>query len=334
MKIIVCTGDSHTVGQGADSIRSKYKPKDPHLIYNTAGKGISRGGDLDTPSYVNLLRKYVAEATGSAYALTDGNAIRAQTGYPLVNRSAKLEGAYSILKGWQLHTVCLMETTAHAKLGIRINGRPVRTEDLFAPVTRYNEWSFRNICIRCEEDQQVTLLPLEGDVYISHIQHDKGRYAVINSGVGSCTTRRYLEECWPYCVEEFRPDIVVAEAHTINDWIHYESAELHSQMLNALLDSYKSMEAKLVFSTVAPIWGDQLSKRWGNSYGVFVAQSLAVGSREDLLLADSYSVFMKELEGLFEEQRFESLYVDSYHVNARGHKIYADTIFEQLKEIL
>ena len=59
MKIIVCTGDSHTCGQGADSIRTKYKPKNPNNIYNTAGKGISRGGNLAHPCYVNLLRESV-----------------------------------------------------------------------------------------------------------------------------------------------------------------------------------------------------------------------------------------------------------------------------------
>ena len=91
MKIIVCTGDSHTCGQGADSIRTKYKPKGTS-VYNTAGKGISRGGNLETGSYVNLLRKMV----GCDYTLTNGSAIRAQTGYPLVNDGVKLLGSYQI----------------------------------------------------------------------------------------------------------------------------------------------------------------------------------------------------------------------------------------------
>ena len=63
MKIIVCTGDSHTCGQGASSIKTRDIPKDPNRIYRTAGKGISRGGDLEYPSYVNLVRKYIAENT-------------------------------------------------------------------------------------------------------------------------------------------------------------------------------------------------------------------------------------------------------------------------------
>ncbi len=329
MKIIVCTGDSHTCGQGADSIRTKYKPKGKS-VYNTAGKGISRGGNLETGSYVNLLRKMV----GCDYALTNGSAIRAQTGYPLVNDGVKLQGSYQIPKGWRLHTVCLMETTTPAKLGVYLDGRLIREQVLYTAIPRYDHWSFRNIAVRCEEDQQVSLAPLEGDVYISHIQHDKGEYALINSGIGSCTTQRYLEEGWAYCVEEFSPAIVVAEAQTINDWIHYESAQLHGQMQNVLIDRCKAMGSQVVFSTVAPIRGFQESKKFGIPYGDFMAESKKIGEREDLIFADSHAAFLAALAPIPEEDRFEALYVDNWHVNGLGHKIYADTIFNKLKEVL
>lgn len=329
MKVIVCTGDSHTCGQGSDSICTKYKPKGK-AVYNTAGKGITRGGNLESDSYVNLLRKMA----GCDYALTNGSAMRAQTGYPMVNESVKLEGKLKLPKGWCMHTICIMETTLPAKLGIFIDGEPVRSEVLYTEIPRYDEWSFRNLCVRCEQDQQVTLVPLEGDVYISHIQHDKGEYAVINSGVGSCTTRRYLEECFAYCVEEFHPDIVIAEAQTINDWIHYEKADEHSDWLNRLLDRCKAIGAKLVYSTVAPIRGYQESKKFGIPYADFVAASKRVGEREDLLFADSHAAFREEYATIPEEEQFDRLHVDNWHVNARGHLIYADTIFAQLKKLL
>jgi len=329
MKVIVCTGDSHTCGQGADSIRTKYKPKGKS-VYNTAGKGISRGGNLENPSYVNLLRKMV----GSDYALTNGSAMRAQTGYPLVNDAIKLVGRYDLPKGWRMHNICIMETTASAKLGIYIDGALVRTEGLYTEIPRYDEWSFRNLCVRCEADQQVTLAPLEGDVYISHIQHDKGEYAVINSGIGSCTTKRYLEEGFEYCVAEFSPDIVVAEAQTINDWIHYNSALLHSQMLNELLDRCKALGARLVYSTVAPIRGYQESKKYAIRYADFIEQSRLVGQRNDLLFADSHAAFTAEIAQIPEDEQFDAFYVDNWHVNGRGHKIYADTIYAKIKEIL
>ena len=132
MKIIVCTGDSHTCGQGADSILTRHKPKNPNNLYNTAGKGISRGGNLETGSYVNLLRKMV----GCDYALTNGAALRAQTGYGLVNEAVKLEGKCDLPKGWLLHTICLMETTKEARLGICIDGQLTLQEILHTPVPR------------------------------------------------------------------------------------------------------------------------------------------------------------------------------------------------------
>lgn len=329
MKVIVCTGDSHTVGQGADSILTKHKPKGK-VKYNTAGKGISRGGNLETGSYVNLLRKMV----DCDYTLTNGSAIRAQTGYPLCNEAARLQGQYDFPKGWLMHTICIMETTTPARLGICIDGKLIREEVLYTEIPRYDEWSFRNLCVHCGANQQVTLVPLEGDVYISHIQHDKGEYALINSGVGSCTTQRYLEECFDYCIAEFRPDIVIVEAQTINDWIHYEKAEKHSYWLNLLLDSCKVMGSKLVFSTVAPICGYQESKKFGIPYANFIAESKRVGEREDLLFADSHAAFLEEYATIPEAEQFDQLHVDNWHVNARGHQIYANTIFAQLNKLL
>ena len=329
MKVIVCTGDSHTVGQGADSIRTKYKPKGKS-VYNTAGKGISRGGNLETGSYVNLLRKMV----GCDYALTNGSAIRAQTGYALVNDGVKLQGSYQIPKGWRLHTVCLMETTTPAKLGVYLDGRLIREEVLYTAIPRYDQWSFRNIAIRCEEDQQVSLAPLEGDVYISHIQHDRGEYALINSGVGSCTTKRYLDEYFSYCVAEFDPDIVVVEAQTINDWIHYDAVHQHDRALNQLLVRCRENGAKLVLSSVAPIRGSQESKQFGLLYEDFIAASKKAGEREDLLFADSHAAFLSALATIPQEEQFDALYVDNWHVNGWGHRIYAETIFAKLKKIL
>ena len=70
MKIIVCTGDSHTVGQGANNIKSRDIPKNPNDIYRTEGKGISRElgtrhraalGITETTDAISLI---VSEETG------------------------------------------------------------------------------------------------------------------------------------------------------------------------------------------------------------------------------------------------------------------------------
>lgn len=334
MKIIVCTGDSHTCGQGASSIKTRDIPKDPNRIYRTAGKGISRGGDLEYPSYVNLVRKYIAENTDSAYALTSGSDLAAQTGYPLLNGAVKLEGELTLPAGWDWHLVCFAEALTPARVEMWIDGVPVRTELLSTPLPRYNDWSFRNVPVFCEGAKEVKLVPIEGEVWISHIQHDRGQYAVVNSGVGACSTRRYIDECFDYCIADFRPDYVIAEAQTINDWLNYDAPETHQKTLSELLDKTQALGAKTMLVTVAPIEGRQDSAKFGCLYGDFMAQAKTLAHRQDVVFADANAAFCAVLEAIPAEDRWETMYVDNWHVNGRGHRLYADTIIDHLPRLL
>lgn len=334
MKIIVCTGDSHTVGQGANSIKSRDIPKNPNAIYRTEGKGISRGGDLEVPSYVNLVRKYIAENTNSAYALTPGEKLAEETGYPCQNWAVKLEGPLTLPVGWDWHLVCVAEQIQPAKMEIWIDGKLQRTEMLHTPLPRYNDWSFRNVPVFCEGAREVKLVPVEGEVWISHIQHDRGEYAVVNSGVGSCTSRRYIDECFDYCIADFCPDYIIAEAHTINDWLNYEAPTTHSSTLHELLDKMSALGAKLMFVTVAPIEGKQESAKFGKLYSDFMSEAKKISQRSDVVFADANAAFHRELEKIPAEDRWEQMYVDNWHVNGYGHKLYANAIIEKLKDLL
>lgn len=334
MKIIVCTGDSHTVGQGANSIKSRDIPKNPNAIYRTEGKGISRGGDLVVPSYVNLVRKYIAQHTNSEYALTPGEKLAEETGYPCQNWAVKLEGPLTLPAGWDWHLVCVAEQTEPAKMEVWVDGKLQKTETLHTPLPRYNDWSFRNIPVFCEGAREIKLVPVEGEVWISHIQHDRGEYAVVNSGVGSCTSRRYIDECFDYCIADFQPDYIIAEGHTINDWLNYDDPKTHSETLNELLDKMAALDAKLMFMTVSPIEGKQESTKFDKVYGDFMAEAKKISQREDVLFVDANEAFNEVLDTIPVEDRWEQLYVDNWHVNGRGHKIYADAIVAKLPELL
>lgn len=334
MKIIVCTGDSHTCGQGASSIKTRDIPKDPNRIYRTAGKGISRGGDLEYPSYVNLVRKYIAQNTDSAYALTSGSQLAEQTGYPCQNAAVRLEGELILPAGWDWHLVCFAEQLEPAKVEIWIDGKLIKTEQLSTPLPRYNDWSFRNVPIFCEGAKEIKLVPVQGEVWISHIQHDRGQYAVVNSGVGACSTRRYLDECFDYCIADFRPDYVIMEAQTINDWLNYDSPECHCQTLNEMVEKITDLGAKVMFVTVAPIEGRQESAKFGCAYADFMAQAKEVAARTDVICADANAAFCEALAGIPPEDRWEQMYVDNWHVNGKGHRLYADVIIEKLPQLL
>ena len=66
MKVILCTGDSHTQGQGQDTFSDPLNGEWPVKSYNLmSGSGLGFKRLLDTNSYVNLVRKYIEEKTGS-----------------------------------------------------------------------------------------------------------------------------------------------------------------------------------------------------------------------------------------------------------------------------
>lgn len=334
MKIILCTGDSHTCGQGADNIISATKVKNPNDRYDTSGKGLGGGAcDLVTPGYVNLVRRFVVENTDSRHALEDMHALSAKYGCPLGEEGVILDNALVIENNWDLLLLCVGETEAAAQLDIYLDGKLYKTETLHTPVPRYNDWSFRNVPIWCEGAKEVKIVPASGKPCIHHIQYAAGEYAVVNSGIGSCTSKRYFEECFDYCVTDFKPDIIVAEGHSINDWIKYATAQEHYDALKVMMERFLAMGAKVLFTTVSPIESKQENAA-GNLYQGFIDASRRAAQDLNIPIADAHEHFTQALAPIPKEERSAYMYVDKWHVNARGHKIYAESIWEKLKDML
>lgn len=334
MKIILCTGDSHTCGQGSDNIKSATKVKNPNDRYDTSGKGLGGGAcDLVCPGYVNLVRRFVVENTDSRHALEDMQTLNAKYGCPLDEEGVLLDKELVIENNWDLMALCVGEQPEAAQVAIYLDGALYKTETLHTPVPRYNDWSFRNVLIRCGGAKEVKLVPVSGKPFIHHIQYAAGEYAVINSGIGSCTSKRYLNECFDYCVTDFKPDIVVAEGHSINDWIQYKTAQEHYDHLKAMMERFLAMGAKVLFTTVSPIESKQENAA-GVLYQDFIDASRRMAADLKLPVADAHERFKEALAPIPKEEQSDYMYVDKWHVNARGHKIYADTITEKLKEML
>lgn len=334
MKIILCSGDSHTCGQGADNIKSATKVKNPNDKYNTSGKGLGGGAcDLVTPGYVNLVRRYVTENTKSVHAFEDWNALSAKYGYPMAEEGCLLDQTLVLENQWDMILVCVGEQPEPAVLDIYLDGKLYKTETLHAPVPRYNEWSFRNVPIWCGGAKEVKLVPVSGNVYIRHLQYGAGEYVVINSGIGSCTSKRYLNDCFDYCVTDFKPDIVIAEGHSINDWINYATAQEHYDTLKAMVEKMQGMGAKVLFTTVSPIESKQENAA-GVLYQDFIDASRKMAKDLELPVADAHEKFKEALAPIPKEEQSDYMYVDRWHVNARGHKIYADAIIEKLGAML
>lgn len=334
MKIILCTGDSHTCGQGSDNIKSATKVKNPNDRYDTSGKGLGGGAcDLVCPGYVNLVRQYVVENTDSRHELVELQQLNEGYGYALEEDGVLLDRELVFENRWDAMALCLAERPEEAQIAIYLDGKLCRTETLHAPRPRYNDWSFRNILIHCQGAKEVKIVPVSGKPYLRHVQFGAGEYMVINSGIGSCTSRRYLNECFDYCVEEFKPYLVIAEGHSINDWIQYKSAQEHYDALAALMRKMLDMGAKVLFTTVSPIESKQENAA-GTLYQDFIDASRKMAADLALPVADAHEAFKAALAPIPKEEQSDFMYVDRWHVNARGHKIYADAITEKLKTML
>ena len=341
MKVIVCSGDSHTCGQGADSILSKNKTSNPLRIYNHEhGKGIGGScSDMELPTYVNLIRKYVTEHTDSQAGCITATDLINQYGCVMqpnvLNKEVvKIQESLILENQWDMLALCVCEQVEEATMEVYLDGVLSATHTLVTPLPRYNEFSYRMILVPCKGIKEVKLVPTGGEVLLHNIPWAKGEYIVINNGVGYCPSSRYREECFDYCIADMKPDIVIMEGHTINDWLALESPQAHYDSLKALVEQTQELGAKVLFCTVSPIAGNPLSQKFGLHYQDYMDISKKIGELPGVHYVDANAVFEKAMEGMDEKERFDYMHVDNWHVNARGHKIYADTITAKLAEIL
>ena len=131
-----------------------------------------------------------------------------------------------------------------------------------------------------------------------------------------------------------KPDIVIAEGHTINDWIAMDSPEEHYESLKTLVEMIQGLGAKVIFTTVSPITGCQTRPKHNRLYQEFMDQSKKIAQLPGVEFVDANAEFEKILAGMDNDQRFGLMYVDNWHVNAKGHKVYADAICAKLAQIL
>lgn len=113
-------------------------------------------------------------------------------------------------------------------------------------------------------------MPRQGEVFAGHILVFCGAYAVVNSGVGSCPAGRYLSECFDDGVEVFRPDLIVCEAHTINDWLLGKSPKEYEKSLTKLLQKMKRTARAVVLVTGFSPLGEQAAPFNQTPYHEFV----------------------------------------------------------------
>lgn len=156
-----------------------------------------------------------------------------------------------------------------------------------------------------------------------------GVYRIVNSGIGSCPARRYVTEYWEEWVAAHKPEIIVIQPHTINDWLTREGAARYKKDLDAYVRKACQTAHKVLLTTVSPILGEQ--KRSGRSDGYCLFDSCSDSYADYVSVIPQVAVARRvPLADVYPLLGDPAYFADNWHVNNAGHKIYAETVWKQL----
>ena len=316
---ILCTGDSHTWGQGAAGLTESLDP--PAEAGDRRLTGFSFGG------YVDCLRRKAAARTGASFAEWDAKALAKAGGLAFAPPFALLTGRLTLPFSGALLRLEYALDEAPAAFSASVDGIPVGGGTLPA---REKPIDCRLLTVPLAEGTHtLTLTVSRGTLPLYRLETYAGAVAVVNGGVGSCPCFRYRETHFAELVRPLRPDVVLCEAHTINDWIAGAPPEVYAARLLALLRDCQAAGAAVTLMTVMPILGDQ---RWqgGALYADYVEASRRAAAAAGVPLCDANAAFAAALAGLSAQAAAAQWYDDPWHPNSRGHRLYAGLLADAL----
>ncbi|MDD4773621.1 MAG: SGNH/GDSL hydrolase family protein [Eubacteriales bacterium] len=282
METIVCTGDSHTWGQGPAGVEAHFT--DPPV---TAGD--LRPVPFGYPCYVNLLRDEINRHSGS-YAFETEPKTEIECEY-VTDKPADLARFYYRREGPNNITV----ESVFASDGVS------ETENAF--------YLFGDT---------ITVKP-KHRLYLYRCELYSGHYAVINAGVGSCTTSRYLKQFYKDYVRRHNPCLIIAQAHSINDWLNKIPLTDVNRNLRHILTGCP--QARSVLLTVSPIGGETALPFNETDYEKYITESRLAAQNAGCAVADGYFAIGTDTLS------------DNWHVNDTGHRIYYETIISTLDSL-
>ena len=320
---IICTGDSHTWGQGASDVQEKFDT--PWVA------GELRPVDFNTGSYVNVLRRMVESATDSHSRQWHARELAQLAGCSYTAPCAELNGDFQITFRGALLRLFLgpQQETVHWILSL--DGKD--QELVCNPAKTSND--FRILNFHLPEGDHILMLKKQfGTLQLHRLESYAGFAAVINCGIGSCPTFRFREQFWNDYAVALKPDIVLAEAHTINDWLSGDSPETYRKNLTNLLTDFRTLGAEPILMTVAPIGGAQRLPQTADDYEAYLTASRFAAKDCGAILCDANAVMKQMIAGMTTEEAFQHLLDDNWHPNDRGHAIYAALLAQALGQLI
>ena len=153
---------------------------------------------------------------------------------------------------------------------------------------------------------------------------------MINSGVGSTSTRKYMEYFWNDMVLSYKPDIVVIMS-AINDWIENRNVGLNEyrMLLSKMSEDVFAIGGEVVMIVESPVQGAQYSGE--HNYEDYIAVSRQVAfANPRIRLADSNQHMKKFLVNGDIQENAKFLFEDRLHVTQIGHFIYLKDVTDAL----
>ncbi len=307
IRIIPVIGDSHTWGEGVGAER-RFQPP----VCN----GDLRPLPFTPPCYVNLLRSELNRKTGSdckEYEWMEGFSV--EEGKPLV-----ISDAFSLAR------VFFIAEADEAEAELSAEGCEPVTLSLQSDTDAYNTRMRVAHLISHDETEGLTVSCTGGRrILVYRVELYTGAYALVNCGIGSCPVGRFVDKYFSRYVEPLSPYAILFEGCTINDWLLTPSAVEYAATLRRILVAQRSLTPRVVWHTVTPIDGSQISGQ-GTVYGDYVNAMRSVAAEACVPLVDCNAVMEWRLSSMPEEERTPYFYHDPWHPNGEGHRLYAEEI--------
>lgn len=320
MKRILCTGDSHTWGQGAAGLTEEFRPP--------VQPGDLRLAGFRTGGYVNRLRRLVEKTTGSCSREWCASELAAAFGVDYREPCAVVcDRQVTLPFDGALLRVEYARGSLPCSYKLTVDGRKM-AEGTEPEASGNNDYRILTLLLP-DAPHTLVLTAEKGSFHLYRIECYGGAFAVINGGIGSCPTFRYREKYLADYAAAVHPDVILAEAHTINDWLAGAPPDIYAANLRALLKEFLDRKAEVILLTVSPISGEQ-TWEGGAPYEDYVQAARNAATEMDVPVCDANRIMALGLAGMNEKEADAWLFADRWHVNDRGHAIYAELLFQVL----
>ena len=329
---IVCAGDSHTYGEGALDCFQGFMPK--------VAAGDLRKPPLSSPSYVNLLRNYFNSRTGSSCFEIYYNSPYLQSDISFSSDgsvSPLYEGSIKVSVRAREISLQMKCGKGSGKANLYIDGNLIECVDTSIQLLNnsdYNIYTFDGI----EDKTHEVIIENAGDknnstevkpIYFFKLEGNSGQCITINSGVGSCDSSKYLDRFFNSYVLGCKPDYLVLEAFSVNDWLAGTPLDTYEENLTNMISMSHENNCEVILLTVSPLLRARYPyNKIGVHYDEYIEASRKAAKRTKIKTADANSKMQSLMKVLMSHENI--MHVNNAHVNDIGHLIYFESILDAL----